>query len=237
MKSLVLPAAMLAGLLGSPAFSVEATGGYVDLGYTGFVDTDQGAVFHIAGSGEMAFSRSFGLQLDVANYNFDLINEAGQNATLHANWHTGEALSLGGFVGSDWLSSSNRTFYGVEAGYEFSPRTQVEGYVSRYDGANGYATLVGARIEGSVANQISLNAVVDHVDAASNSGFTNVSIGADYDFGRGTKLYGKVGNTNAKAFGFSGDEAFVGIGLRFNIGASRGTTFGRRGLLDKITGF
>lgn len=236
MKLLTLPAIAIAGLTALPASAAEITGGYIDLGYSGFTDSNFGSKFYIAGSGELAFTRNFGLQLDLANYNLDQANTSAQAATLHANFHTGESLSLGAFYGSERINSSAQ-FYGLEAGYEISARTGIEGYVLRREvSPSEDGTMAGAKIVGSITDRVSLNANVDYIEGLANTSLTNVSIGADYDFGRGAKIYGTVGNANADAFGVSGNEPFVGLGFRFDIGAKRGTTFGRRGVLDKIPG-
>ncbi|WP_425043827.1 outer membrane beta-barrel protein [Primorskyibacter sp. S87] len=237
MKRVTLAAACAAGLAVTSAQAAEITGGYVDIGYSAFTDDTSVSSWKLAGSGELGFSRVFGLQLDLAAYNFGQISETGTTATLHGVFHVSNSASVGLFLGRDSLNSADATFYGIEGGFEIGPQAGLEAYVARDDGqAGSNSTLLGAKVEGAVSDQFNLNAQIDYVDAPAGVNFSRASVGADYNFGEGAKLYGEIGSARASAFGVSGNEPFIALGFRYDLGAARGTTFGRRGLLDKIPG-
>lgn len=236
MKKLMVAGAMASGMFASAAMAAEVTGNYLDLGYSTFTDSDIGSKFYAAGSAELGFTREFGVQLDLGVYRLDEISETGYNGTLHAIYHASDALSLGVFYARDDVDGSDTDNYGLEAGYDLSNAIGLEGYVSRLDFSSEDGTLLGAQIKGTVAPQLELSASIDYLDAPADIDLTRFSIGAAYNVGQGANVYGEVGSARASIGSQSDSEAFVGVGLRLNFGAKRGTTFGRRGLLDLLPG-
>lgn len=234
-RSVFFATALAAGICGVAASAAEFTGGNFELGYSQFSDSNQGASFAVAGSAEFALSRSFSLQLDAANYSFDRINTSGQNVTLHTIYHVNQDMSLGAYLGRDFLSGGDANVYGLEAGYDFGT-LGLEGYLSRLDSSASDATLVGATLFSDVTDRLRLNATVDHLNGPTTSRLTSYSIGATYEVMDGAKFYGEFGNANASAGNLSTNEAFFGAGFRIDFGAKRGATFDRRGLLDKLPG-
>ncbi|WP_372572519.1 porin [Ruegeria jejuensis] len=239
MKNIIVAGALASGFCVGAASAAELTGGYFDLGYSTFTDSDNGSKFYGAGSGELGFTRNFSVQADVGVYRFDEISETGYNGTLHAIFHTNDNLSLGAFYNRDDLDGDNDSnTYGIEAGYEVGA-IGLEGYVSRIDFVDADSddgTLLGVRIDGEVAPLFTLSASVDYLNGPSDIDLTRVSLGADYNLGEGAHIYGEVGSAKVELGGLSDSEAFVAAGIRLNFGAKRGTTFGRRGLLDKLPG-
>ncbi len=230
--------AVLAALISTPVAAVEFTGGSIDAGYSQFTDGTLGKRFSLAGSAELSITKSFGIQADIATYNFQETNISGQNLTLHGVFHISPDASIGGFYGQDKLSAVKTEYFGIEAGYDFG-RVDLEGYISSGSIQNlsgSSSTLAGAELRGAVTNEVFLTAKFDYLDAPVGINGSRFSVGADYTFQDKVTVYGELGSGRAQIGNASGTEPFVGIGLRFNLGTDRGTTFGRRGLLDKIPG-
>lgn len=238
MKKMTLATLGLTIAFAQSTAAAELVGGYVDLGYSAFTDNTRVSKRSLSGSGEVAFTRTFGLQADLGLYDLNAISEVGTNVTLHGNFHVGDFTSLGVFAGRDSLNNQGVNFYGVEAGHE-AGRVEFEGYASIADaagnnGSNG--TLAGLQVRGNINEAWRLKANVDYIDARNGVDATRYSVGADYDFGEGGTFYAEAGGFDANAGTAGANEAFVGFGLRYNLGAKRGTTFGRRGFLDKLPG-
>jgi hypothetical protein len=238
MRTLTLAALGLTIAFAQSTTAAELVGGYVDVGYSAFTDNTRVSKRSLTGSGEVAFTRTFGLQADLGVHDLNAISEVGTNVTLHGNFHVGEFTSLGVFAGRDDLNNQGVNFYGVEAGHE-AGRVQFEGYASIVDaagnnGSNG--TLAGLQIRGNINEAWRLKANIDYIDARNGVDATRYSVGTDYNFGEGGAFYAEVGGFDANAGPVGANETFVGFGLRYNLGAKRGTTFGRRGFLDKMPG-
>ncbi|MCL6284347.1 porin [Ruegeria sp. 2012CJ41-6] len=239
MKNIIVAGAMVSGLCAGAASAAEFTGGYFDLGYSSFTDSDDGSKFYGAASGELGFTRNFGIQADLGVYRYREIEETGYNGTLHFIYHTNDNLSLGAYYNRDDLDGDNdANTYGIEAGYEIGA-IGLEGYVSRIDfvdAGDADGTLLGFKLDSEVAPLFTLSASVDYLDASGDVDLTRYSVGADYNLGSGAHIYGELGGARAGVDSFSRTEAYIAAGLRINFGSERGTTFGRRGLLDKLPG-
>ncbi|MEX0368605.1 MAG: porin [Ruegeria sp.] len=239
MKNLIISGAVATGLIAGAAHAVEVTGGYVELGYSSFTDTDIGSRYNLNGAGELAFSRSFSLQLDAGTYRFNEIDESGTNVTLHGNFHASDNLSLGAFYGRDSIDGDDLDFYGVEAGFD-AGQVDIEGYLGRHevDGVSGLdGNIFGLAMKSYATDQLELMANYDLVDNFGGLVDANVySVGANYALSDNAEVFGTLGAARLDAFGFSNTEAFVSFGVRMNLGNARGTTFDRRGVLDKLPG-
>ncbi len=245
MKNLFVFGALTAGIYAGAAQAVEVTGGYVDLGYSGLTDQTDFQRYNLNGAGEIAFSRSVGLQLDLGAYRFNSLDETVTNATLHGVFHVSPNGSLGVFYGQENLPATNGfisedfRFFGIEGGYD-AGQVDIEGYLGRQDvdvvnNANG--TIFGISVNSYVTDswELSLNYdLVDNIEGALD--ISTLSIGADYDLSPNAKVYGEVGNARYAIGNGSTNETYVGVGVRINLGASRGTTFGTRGVAAKIPG-
>ncbi len=220
---------------------MELTGGYVDLGYSTFTDSDFGDVFNLNGACELAFSRSFSAQLDLGGYRFQNLNENATGWTLHANLHTTRNASFGAVYGRENVDGPDFDFYGSEAGFDAGP-VDVEGYLGHqevpdFSGFGG--TLFGVSVSNDVTDKWQISASYDLVDNIYGVlDFGLFSVGANYAVSDNAELYGNIGTAHISSPIISGstNEAYVGIGIRMNLGNERGTTFGRRGVLDKLPG-
>ncbi|MEM7291517.1 MAG: porin [Pseudomonadota bacterium] len=241
MKNIIFSSALTTLLVSGNAYAIEVTGGYVDLGYSTFTDTDLGDKYNYNASGELAFSRMFSLQLDLGGYRFADLDESATNITLHTNLHTSGNASFGAFYGRDNVDGPDFQFYGVEAGFDAGP-ADIEGYLGRQDvtdfsGLDG--TLFGISVISDLSDDWQIRASYDLVDNFTGAlDFGLFSIGANYTIGDTAELYGNLGTAHISSPIVSGssNEAYVNLGVRINFGSKRGTTFGRRGPLDKIPG-
>jgi len=239
LKKLGFSSALSTILLVGAAGAAEFSGGYLDLGYSTFTDSFWGDKYNLNGSAELAFNRSFSLQLDLGGYRFRDLGENGTNVTFHANLHAAPNASLGAFFGQDSADGDDFRIYGLEAGYD-AGSTTIEGYLGRqeikgFSGPDG--TLFGVSSTSALNADWDLRAsydlVTDLVGVLDAGTFT---LGAHYSLTNQAELYGEFGATRFSAEGGNSTEAFVGIGVRMNLGNSRGTTFGRRGVFDKLPG-
>ena len=241
MKKLFIGSSLAAVLFSSAAYAVELTGGYLNLGYSTFTDTDFGDKFNFNGSGEVAFAKSFSTQLDLGVYRFPDISENATNWALHANLHTNNNASFGAFYGRDVVDGPDFEFYGIEAGFD-AGRAEIEGYLGRqeivdFSGFDG--TLFGVSVSTDIDDKWEFTASYDLVDNfVGVLDYNLFAIGANYAVTDNAELYGTLGTAHLSSPVVSGstNEAYVGIGLRVNLGNKRGTTFGRRGVVDKLPG-
>ncbi|MFA3915834.1 porin [Ruegeria hyattellae] len=239
MKNIIVAGALASSLCVGAASAAEITGGYFDLGYSSFTDSDDGSKFYGAGSGELGFTRNFSVQADLGVYRFREVSETAYNGTLHAIYHTNDNLSLGGYYNRDEIDGGiDSNSFGIEAGYE-TGILGLEGYVSRIDFVDSDfddGNLLGFKVEGSPSSQFTLSASVDYLNGPDDLELTRFGVSADYEVGEGAHVYGELGRARVDIGSGSESETFIGAGLRLNFGAKRGTTFGRRGLLDKLPG-
>jgi len=238
-KKLFIGSTLSAALLSSAAYAVEVTGGYLDLGYSTFTDSDFGDRYNFNGSGEVAFSRMFSVQLDIGGYRFADLGETATNVTLHTNLHTSGNASFGAFYGQDSLDDADFQFYGVEAGFDAGPAT-IEGYLGYHElddfsGVDG--TLFGISAVSELGDDWEFLASYDYVADFLGGIDTGVfALSAKYLITDQAEVYGEIGTTHFSLPFGSTNEAFVAIGVRMNFGNSRGTTFGRRGVFAPLAG-
>ncbi|KIC19083.1 MULTISPECIES: hypothetical protein [unclassified Leisingera] len=233
MKRLFSAACAAAALAGSLQ-AAEITGGSFDLSTSAFADDTDYARTAVGGAVELGFSRSFSTQLDLFYADFNLTDLEGANATLHGIAHVSSTTSLGLFYGIEETGRDEYDFYGIEAGHEFG-FADAEFYLGEGDDGAISGTIAGVAFRRDVNSQFTVGAGLDHLDLG-NIELTRIAASAQYDVGKGAKFYGELGSLNAEAQNLSGNEAFVGIGLKWDFGANRGTTFGRRGLVNKLPG-
>ncbi len=241
MKKIIATSALTSLLLAGAAHAVEVTGGYLDLGYSTFTDSDLGDVFNLNGAGELAFARAFSAQLDLGAYRFQDLGETATNWTLHGNWHTSGAASFGAFYGQEDIDNVDFEFYGLEAGFD-AGEAEIEGYLARHelsDFSDVDGTLFGISATTDLNDQWQLAASFDRVDNLLNALDYNLfAVTANYAAGANAQVYGKLGVAHISSPIVSGstNEAYIGVGVRVNLGNERGTTFGRRGVLARLPG-
>jgi len=222
-------------LFAQDAGAVEVTGSTVDLSYSTFFDDTDVSRFALGGQVEVGFTRNFSLQFDAAYYDLNAVNDSGRTLGVHAIYHFSEEGSLGAFWGNDDISGSDVDFYGLEGGYEFNS-VDAEVYFATCDTAGVDGTIIGADPYGEIGNGFGLGAGIDHGNFDGGVDVTRFNVMVDYAATRNTSVYLEIGSLDVNAFGLSGSEGFIGFGARFDFGAERGATFGRRGLLELLPG-
>lgn len=235
MKPQAMAAVLAMGLVPISANAQAISGANVDVSHYQFTNNSKGTRQALRGSFELGLSDTFSTQVDLGYYRFGQSNTSGHSATLHGIYQFNYGGAIGAFWGTEDENTIDRNFYGLEATYDFTGMT-VEGYFSRGRVQGQNATLLGAKLSSDVGTNLSLNAQFDYMDSKNGSDLTRLAIGADYELGSGVALYGELGNGNARVANFSSNDAFVGFGLKFNLGDRPGTTFGRRALLDRLPG-
>ncbi|WP_170769632.1 porin [Ruegeria lacuscaerulensis] len=241
MKKFFISSALSAATLTGAAQAVEFSGGYLNLDYSTFTDTDFGDAYNLNGSAELAFNRAFSTQLDLGVQRFQDLSETATNWTLHGNWHTANNASFGLFYGQEDLDDADFEFYGLEAGFDAGP-AEIEGYLGRQDLTNASdldGTLFGISAKTELADAWELNASFDIVDNFAGALDYNLfAIGASYAAADNAEVYGNVGVAHISSPLVSGseNEAYVSFGVRVNFGNERGTTFGQRGVLSTLPG-
>ncbi len=239
MKTAFVCSALTAATIAGAVQAAEITGGYIDLGYSTFTDSNLGDVYNLNGSGEVAFSKSFSTQLDLGGYRFQDEDLDGNGFTLHANLHTGNSASFGAFYGRDNLEHEDFQFYGLEAGFD-AGTVEIEGYIGRQDlkgVSDADGTVLGIAVFSDINDKWELNAKYDLLDNVEGLLDVNTfSVGTAYNLTEQAEVYGELGTAHMSVGNASTNEAFVGVGVRMNFGKSRGTTFGRRGVLTKLPG-
>ncbi len=235
MKTRVLAALGATVLSAHFSHAAEFTGGSFDLNYSQIADDSNFSRGAVRGSAELGFNRNWSAQLDLGSYSFETLDETGWNGTLHGIYHMNEQTSLGAYVGVDDILGSQATIYGVEAGFELNG-LDAEGYLGGISDSGQTSTMIGGVITNKLNENWGLNAGFDFLNDTSGVDLTRLSIGADYHVGGGAKFYGEFGSLKASFGGASASEPYFGLGLRVDFGAARGSTFGHRGLLDKIPG-
>jgi hypothetical protein len=233
----VVAAAFAGAFMVAPAFATEITGGSVDIQYARANNDLNPSRFMAAASMEVGFDRSFGTQLDIAGYHFGAIGETGYTGTIHGIYHVNEYASIGAFVGRDKLASEGMTYFGIEAGFELD-RFSSEIHYTRGDMYDVKGDIFGIDFAVGFNNNLTVGASIDMLDVAGAAGSDKLALELDYEVSPNTKLYGEIGTADASVLGFNlGSETFVGVGAKFNLGASRGSTFDRRGLVNFIPAF
>lgn len=235
MKPQAMAAVLAMGLVPISANAQAISGANVDVSHYQFTNNSKGTRQALRGSFELGLGETVSTQIDLGYYRFGQSGTSGHSATLHGIYQFDYGGAVGAFWGTEDENTIDRNFYGLEATYDFSTVT-VEGYFTRGRVQGTNATLLGGKITSDLGTNLTLNAQVDYLNNKSGSDLTRLAIGADYALGSGVALYGELGNGNARVANFSSNDAFIGFGMKFNLGDRPGTTFGRRALLDRLPG-
>jgi Gram-negative porin len=235
MKMRAVAAMLVAGLMPQGLGAVELTGANVDVSHYQFTNNSKGTRQALRGSFEVGFGDAVATQVDLGYYKFGQSNTSANAATVHGIYNFNYDGAIGAFWGTENEPSLDRNFYGLEATYDFA-NVGVEGYFSRGKVNGQNATMLGGVIDSDVGDRLNLRASVDWLDNNNGANMTRLAVGADYDFGSGVSLYGEFGGGNARVSNSSSNDAFVGFGLKFNLGEKPGTTFDRRAIIDRLPG-
>ena len=224
-------AATLAATLAAaaPAAAFQFNGAEIEAGYSAFFDDTDFSRTSLHGSAEFGFNRNVAVQLDFSHYDFDFINQDAQTYTVHGIFHASERTSFGLFGGTDDASGGDQSFYGIEIGHELS-EFEFEAYLSRTENDD---TLLGLSGRHPIAPKVTLGASFDHIEPDIGPSLTRFGVKTDYRVSGNFEIFAELGTARASG---GGSEGFFALGGRITFGDQRGTTFGRRGVLDKIPG-
>ncbi|NBE06899.1 hypothetical protein [Paragemmobacter ruber] len=233
MKKHIITAAFAATLFCSVASAQEFKGD-ITLGYSAF--WDEMSVNRISGEGAFEFGLSdrASVQLDLGLFGFGASNAEGTNLVLHGIYDVNPQGSAGAFLGVDDVDGSSVNFYGVEYGQSFGTGG-VEVYLARGKEAGVTGTVIGVEGKFALSEQFGLGVKLDNADFDGAVDVTRLGVKGIYALGQGSSVFAEVGSVRADAFGLTGSEAFVGVGLSIEMGGEE-ATFGRRGLLSLIPG-
>ena len=228
---------MAFSIFASPALAVELTGGEFNIQYSRLDDKifdTRLERLSFDGAVEIGFNRNFAAQIDAGFYDFGAIDESGSTLTLHGIYHVDENLSFGAFVGQDDLDVLESDFYGLEVGYE-SGAFEVEAYLGSADSEGEDANLFGIAASYSVNEGFDITGAYELADFDDGS-LDRFEVGVRYIASPQMALTASLGSADLEAFGSSGSDNFITVGMSFTFGAERGATFGRRGFLKLIPG-
>ncbi|MFZ3584109.1 hypothetical protein ACOI1H_18375 [Loktanella sp. DJP18] len=229
-----LAAAILA-VASSSATAQGVTGGELGITYNAPTNgSDFGGTTYTGGL-EYGFLQTFSVSANAAGYKFDNIDTTSNNVTLHGTYHLSSTASVGGFYARDDLDGTTADIFGAEGGTEFMGG-DVGGYLGRVDDGTDTGTLLG--FDGSYALRNGFS-VIGEADVYNVDGDTlsQVSIGAEYELAVGPEFYAHIGRVTGDIDGSSDSVGFFGIGAKVAFGATRGTTFSNRSVLDVLPGF
>ena len=218
------------------AQAVEFNGAELGLRYSSFFDEaedDSVATTTLDGSVEIGFGPSFAVQLDLARHDFSLLSDSGTTATLHAVYNVHNELALGAYYDNSDIEDSIASF-GVEGKYGFGDGF-TEAYFQNDNEDNVKLRLLGVLAGWDMSDTVALTAAYDYVKVENfgNEADANIyTFGVRYNLVENTTLTAELG----LADGDGDTEGFFGLGIEYNFGPNRGTTFDRRGLFHVFPG-
>ena len=224
-----------ATLAAAPA-RAEMTGGSVGLSRSFFTGDGDLAKTTLDGSLEFGLTPQFGLQGDLSANHFRTSDETLTNAVVHGIVHAGDATAIGGFVGFDTVGGDSATILGAEARLRPAPRIDVEGYGARNENHGDRVTQFGLAGTYAMTPQVGFGTRFDYGDFNAGGSATRFAINADVNVTPNATLSAELGQLDAKAFAFGGNEAYLKFGGRISFGANGGTTFGMRSIANLIPG-
>ncbi|MBO9475952.1 hypothetical protein J7382_00260 [Shimia sp. R11_0] len=227
--SLILGLSTIAGA----AQAFEFKGAELGLEYSRFQDKIDGeslAKTTLDGSVEFGFLSNFAVQLDAARHDFSFVSDSGTTFTLHGIYDVNDQLALGAY----WNridAANDAQFFGLETKYDFGAG-YTEAYFEKDNESGVDTTLFGIKGAWGVSDQLDLTAAFDYADADDSDDLKIYTFGVEYALIENTTLTADLGLANA-----AGDnEAFFGLGIRYNFGGNGGTTFSRRGVFNLTPG-
>ena len=240
-------AAVAAAMLScGPSAAQEIVGGDVTLGYSGFdeqvatADGNKrlGRLFGAA-SGEIGLNSMFSLQGDIGYHWFNASEEDALNVALHAVYNVNESSALGLFFGNESIGGVDSNFYGIEGAVAASSFRFEGYYLEIEEGAARGVDMVGIDAAFDVNRRFAVGVGYDQIGYDGPGDLSRLAISGEYEVEDGASLYVEIGSASADAGSSvpSLSENFLGIGVEYNLGPNRGTTFDRRSLADLIPGF
>ncbi len=227
-KAVLTAVAMTA--LSTSAMAQGFSGGELTIDVQSFGEGDSPISVNYSGALEYAVTHSISVAGAIGSYDYSLASGNVTNYSLHGILHINNQASVGAFLGSTSYEDESESFVGIEGGYEMNG-FDLEGYTAFYDD-DDKTSVLGVSGAYRFTDQI---AAIGEIGYASIDGdnHNRISAGAEYTFAQGPSLYaelGRVGDVEA-----STDNTFIGLGASIEFGASRGTTFNRRGVFEALT--
>lgn len=222
-----VPVAVFAAALSTSVSAQQFAGGEITIDAYGYDASGADATVNYSGALEYAINQKVGIAVDLAHYDFSILNDSVTNFTIHSIYHLNDQSSIGFIIGNDFGDNGSGTFYGLEGGIE-SNNLSGEGYFAIYDNSDS-SSVIG--LSGAYAINNSVSAIADvGYGSIGNDDITRVSAGAEYDFTSGPTVYAELGNLDLDG----ASSTFIGIGASVQFGATRGTTFDRRGAFETL---
>ena len=225
-------AAVSTGLAAGAATAQDFKGD-ITLGYSAFTEDTSVNRLSAEGAFEFGISDRASVQLDLGLYAFGATETQGSNLVLHGIYDVSPQASAGLFLGIDDIEGASADFYGVEFGQSFGAGG-FEAYIARGEDSGVTGTVIGVEGKFALSEQFGLGLKLDNADFDGMVDVTRVGVKGIYALGQGSSMFAEVGSLRADAFGASGSESFVGVGLSFDMGTE--ATFGRRGLIGLLPG-
>lgn len=220
-------------VLASPAAALDFVGGNVTLGYSGLSHDMDYSRAGVTGQAEFGITPTFSLQTDVGVSKFFEAGETEHNLTLHGIWNDGVA-NLGVFYGAERVSDDTKNFYGFEIGQQ-TDLLDVELYIGRGENFGWDGMMGGVSGHYSLTPEFGLGLSYDRA-SIEDLDLSRVALKADYAVRPDITVGAEIGSFSADLDDSWGRETFVGLNAKMSFGASQGTSFGRRGVLNIIPG-
>lgn len=219
----------------SPLFAQGFSGGDLSMEFTTPTENTSTSGSTYSGGLEYSINRSIAVAVTASRYSFGNSSAHANNATLHGVYHMNEDTSVGFFAGRDSVNSTDVDHYGFEVGTDLGSGN-IGGYFGQALSSSDTINLLGADGSYDFTNQISLNGTLDHATDGSES-YSKATVGVGYQMTNGPELFGNFGTVLVKSGSSTADANFLTLGARIDFGASRGTTFGSRGIFEAFPSF
>ncbi|MDA9207685.1 porin family protein [Octadecabacter sp.] len=219
--------AIVLAALSTSATAQQFAGGELTIDAYGYDAADADVSVDYSVALEYAINQNVGIAVDLAYYDFSIVNESIINLTVHSIYHLNDQASVGFIIGNEFRDDASVTFYGLEGGFE-SNNFSGEGYFALYDNSDN-TSVIG--LSGAYEINSAVSAIADFgYGSIDSDDITRISAGAEYDFANGPTVYAEFGNLDLDG----ASSAFIGLGASVQFGADRGTTFDRRGAFETL---
>ncbi|MFD2175314.1 outer membrane beta-barrel protein [Rhodobacter lacus] len=209
------------------------TGAEVGLAYSSLADAGARGTHKttLEGALEYGVTPRFGVQLDLAQSYFGAADISGTAFTTHGIFHADGGLSLGGYLGHEWVDGDDATHYGAEARKSFGTTT-VSGQFGKIDTGNRMVTSYGVGADMMLSDQLTLGASYQALDTSTND-MMRADARLGYALPSGVQISGSIGLMDGDGMD---TEATFGLGIHTSFGSGRGVSFDRRGLMAFLPG-
>ncbi|SOC08231.1 porin family protein [Rhodobacter maris] len=209
------------------------TGAEVGLDYSSLADAGARGTHKttLEGALEYGLTPRVGLQFDLAQSYFGAANVSGTAFTTHAIFHADGGLSLGGYLGHEWVDGDDASHYGAELRKSFG-NTTVSGDFGKIDTGTRMVTSYGFGADMMMNDQLTLGASYQALDTSTND-MMRADARLSYALPSGVEISGSLGLMDGDGMN---TEATFGLGIHTSFGSGRGVSFDRRGLMAFLPG-